>query len=182
MSELYCGNAWEWIASQPDKSVDVIITDPMYSDIMDMPALRRICKGHIIMFCDPRFRFFVPDEVALWMKPPSSKNTSRHLAHPFEEIIIERHGNVYNYDVYESANFNGVYYDILLEKRIHPFQKPISLIERLVAIYSMPGEIIFDPFFGSGAILKAAANLGRRTAGCESDLEYFEQYKEQVTA
>lgn len=166
--KTYNIDAWEYIKTVPDKSVNLILTDPLYDAVMDMGELRRICTGHIIMFCDPRFRFFIPDEVALWMKPPSSKNTSKHLAHPFEEIIIERHGDTYNYGL-ESANYGGIYYDILFEKRIHPFQKPQSLIERLIHIYSNENDVVFDPFFGSGPTLKAAERLGRRAVGCEKD-------------
>lgn len=168
MINIYNVDAWEYIAGLEDQSVDVVISDPIYNAEVNMDELRRICKGHIILFCDPRARFFQPDEVALWMKPPSSKNTTKHLAHPWEEILIERHGNTYNAGL-ESANYNGVYYDILLEKRTHPYQKPLSLMERLVAIYSNPGDMILDMFFGSGSTLKAAWNLGRDATGCEID-------------
>lgn len=161
-------DAWAYIAGMGDKSVDLILTDPMYKSSVNMDEFRRICKGHIIMFCDPRYRFFKPDEVALWMKPPSSKNTTKHLAHPWEEIIIERHGDVYNAD-WESANYNAVYYDVLSEKRVHPFQKPVSLLERLIHIFSLPGSLVFDPFAGSGSTLAAAENQGRRGLGCEND-------------
>jgi len=162
-------NCWEFIKTLKDKSVDAIITDPLYWDKnLNMDELRRICKGHIIMFCDPRHRFFVPDEVAIWKKPESSKNSSKHLSCFFEEILIERHGNVYNHDL-ESVNYTGIYYDTLLETRWHPYQKPLSLMERLVRIYTMPNDLVFDPFCGSGTTLIAAEKHGRRTLGCEYD-------------
>lgn len=175
MITTYNINAWVHIANMEDKSVDLILSDPLYKDDVNMVELERVCKGHIILFCDPRHRFFevtFNDEVALWMKPPSSKNTSKHLAHPFEEILIKRQGYTYNAE-YESANYNGVYYDILFEKRKHPFQKPASLIERLLAIYSNPGDTVFDPFFGSGATLRAAEKLGRSAIGCEINPDYY---------
>jgi DNA modification methylase len=160
-------NAYEYMQTVDDKAFDVIITDPPYDDFLNMDELRRVCKGHIIAFCDPRFRFFVPDEVMLWIKPQSSKNTKKHLAHTWEEILVEQHGNTYNYDGLESANFGGIYYDMLLEKRVHKSQKPLSLMERLVRIYSNPNDLIFDPFAGSGTTLKAAEIHGRRAVGCE---------------
>lgn len=178
ITEVHHTDAWKHIAAMPDNSVSAIITDPMYKDTVNMPELLRVCSGNIVMFCDPRYRFFAPDEVALWMKPPSSKNTSRHLAHPWEEILILRRGaDVYNADL-ESANYNGIYYDILQGKRDHPFEKPATLCERLVHIYTNPGDIVFDPFFGSGAILKAAAKLGRRALGCEMDAGHFSKFVE----
>lgn len=173
MIRKYNQDAWEYIKSVPDKMFNAIITDPLYDATMDMEELRRICSGHIIMFCDPRFRFFKPDEVALWMKPPSSKNTTKHLAHPWEEIIIERHGDTFNRKGFDSANYNGVYYDILLEERRHPYQKPLSLLKRLISIYTNPGDLILDPFFGSGSTLEAAELLGRNSIGCEIDSARF---------
>lgn len=165
--EVVRGNCWEFIKTLEDNFVDTIITDPMYDDKnINMDELRRICKGHIIMFCDPRHRFFEPDEVAIWKKPESSKNNSKHLSCFFEEILIERHGNIYNHDL-ESVNYTGIYYDTLLEARKHPFQKPISLMERLIRIYSNPNDLVFDPFCGSESTLKAALRQGRRGLGCE---------------
>jgi DNA modification methylase len=49
--KLYNENAWDVIATLPDKSVNAIITDPMYYDVLNMDELRRVCSGHIIMFC-----------------------------------------------------------------------------------------------------------------------------------
>jgi len=164
-------DAWEYMKTLDDKHFDVIITDPLYDDTLDMDELRRVCAGHIIAFCDPRHRFFEPDEVAIWKKPESSKNSSKHLSCFIEEILIERHGDVYNHNL-ESSNYTGIYYDILCEKRTHPFQKPLSLMERLVKIYSNPNDLIFDPFAGSGTTIKAALNCGRRAEGCEIDPQH----------
>lgn len=163
---LHICDAWEFMKNCEDNRFDAIITDPPYYAELDMDELRRVCKGHIIMFCDPRHRFFDPDEVAVWMKPISSKNTTKHLGRFFEEIIIERHGDTYNADL-ESSNYTGIYHDALLEKRVHPFQKPISLMERLIRIYTKPNDLIFDPFAGSGSTLDAAVNQGRQAIGCE---------------
>ena len=166
MNIHYQTDAWNFMASQPDGFCDVIISDPPYDADVNMDELRRICKGHIVLFCDPRNRFFVPDEVAIWKKPESSKNTTRHLSCFFEEILIERHGNTYNHDL-EPINYSGIYYDALLEKRVHPHQKPLTLMERLVRIYSNPGNLIYDPFAGSGSTLIAAEKHGRRAIGTE---------------
>ena len=177
MSNIIYVDAWEHIKTMRDNSVDLILTDPPYKDkkkrqfVLDMNELRRICRGHIISFCDPRFRFFIPDEVAVWKKPESSKNASKHLSCFFEEILVERHGNIYNYGL-ESANYNGFYYDMLCEKRIHPHQKPLSLLGRIIKIYSEPNALVFDPFAGSGSTISAALLCGRRGLGCEIDTKW----------
>jgi len=60
----------------------------------------------------------------------------------------------------------------MAEKTDHPTQKPEALLERLVAASSNPGELIVDPFAGSGTALVVADRLGRRWAGADSDPRY----------
>ena len=54
----------------------------------------------------------------------------------------------------------------------HPTTKPVELIARMIANSSRTGEIIFDPFLGSGTTLVAAHQLGRIGFGCEIDAGY----------
>jgi DNA modification methylase len=55
--------------------------------------------------------------------------------------------------------------------RYHEWQKPMELIERLIRNSSNPGDLVFDPFAGSGTTLLAAAKLGRKAIGCDIDPE-----------
>jgi DNA modification methylase len=55
---------------------------------------------------------------------------------------------------------------------LHPTQKPIELIGRLIANSSRAGELVYDPFFGSGSTLVAAHQLGRIGYGVEIDAGY----------
>lgn len=56
----------------------------------------------------------------------------------------------------------------------HPCQLPIPLMERLILMCSDEGDIIYDPFMGTGATAVAALNLGRRYLGSEISPEYCE--------
>ena len=56
----------------------------------------------------------------------------------------------------------------------HPTQKPIELVRRLVRSFSQPGNLILDPFAGSGTTLRAAADEGRRAIGYEAREDYCE--------
>jgi site-specific DNA-methyltransferase (adenine-specific) len=55
------------------------------------------------------------------------------------------------------------------ELRAHPHHKPLYSLEPLVRAYSRPGQLVLDPFAGSGSIAAAALRLGRRVACIEID-------------
>jgi DNA modification methylase len=57
--------------------------------------------------------------------------------------------------------------------RIHPTQKPIELIERIVKASSNAGDTVLDPFMGSGTTAIACSNLNRRCIGFELDESYW---------
>ncbi len=48
------------------------------------------------------------------------------------------------------------------EKTGYPTQKPVKVLERIVRVHSDPGDLVVDPFAGSGTTGEAAARLGRR--------------------
>lgn len=60
------------------------------------------------------------------------------------------------------------------ESGLHPAQKPIKLIEALIDLVTIPGQLVVDPFAGSGTTLAAAKSLGRYYIGFESDERYAE--------
>lgn len=51
--------------------------------------------------------------------------------------------------------------------KVHPTQKPIAVLERLIEIFTDPGDVVIDPVAGSGSTLIAARNLGRNSYGFE---------------
>ncbi len=54
----------------------------------------------------------------------------------------------------------------------HPAPYPIELAERLIRMFSFAGDVVLDPFAGTGSTLIAAANAGRNSIGIELDPEY----------
>ena len=58
------------------------------------------------------------------------------------------------------------------EKLGYPTQKPVALLERILLASSNEGDVVLDPFCGSGTTLVVAEQLGRRWLGCELDPEY----------
>ena len=68
------------------------------------------------------------------------------------------------------------------EKRIHPTQKPLPLLEWLLNKYTKYGDLILDPFMGSGTTAVACHKLKRRYIGFELDEEYFNLANERLDA
>jgi site-specific DNA-methyltransferase (adenine-specific) len=62
----------------------------------------------------------------------------------------------------------------------HPCQMPVGLLARIILACSKPGEIILDPFAGSGTTLVAAARLGRRWTGVELSDQYAANATERI--
>jgi hypothetical protein len=58
------------------------------------------------------------------------------------------------------------------EKRVHPTQKPVALAEWCFETYGTVGDVVFDPFLGSGMSVIAATKTARRVLGCELSAEY----------
>ncbi|MFZ2097478.1 MAG: DNA methyltransferase [Anaerolineales bacterium] len=57
-------------------------------------------------------------------------------------------------------------------EKAHPTQKPEALLERVILSSSCPGDIVLDPFFGSGTTGAVAKKLGRHWIGIEAEPEY----------
>ena len=73
-------------------------------------------------------------------------------------------------DVWSDINF----YE---ENRIHPTQKPQKLLDRIIKASSNEGDLILDPFLGSGNTIKSCIKLKRNYIGMEMSPEYFNSIK-----
>ncbi|MEX2454176.1 MAG: site-specific DNA-methyltransferase [Rhodospirillaceae bacterium] len=65
-------------------------------------------------------------------------------------------------------------------KKAHPTQKPEALIYRVLLSSTNPGDVILDPFLGSGTTATVAKKMGRRFIGIERDAEYAEVAVERI--
>jgi site-specific DNA-methyltransferase (adenine-specific) len=64
----------------------------------------------------------------------------------------------------------------------HPTQKPLALLERLIGACTKPGDIVLDPFTGSGTTGVAAVGLGRSFIGFETNPEYSKLARKRIRA
>ena len=145
--------------------------------------------------------FKVLNEI-IWFKPNGSPNLSgRRLAATHETLIwaCKSSSNKYtfNYDLLKAGDFPG---DVLKspgkqmrsvwsipttpksEKTFgkHPTQKPLTLMNRVIAGFSNPGDLVLDPFMGSGSTGLSALSLGRSFVGIELDDSYYNLAKSRM--
>lgn len=64
--------------------------------------------------------------------------------------------------------------------KIHPNQKPIKLLQRLIEIFTDVGDIVIDPCAGSGSTLRAAYTLGRSAYGFEISKEFYRKAQTEM--
>lgn len=188
---LHRGDCLEYMKSMPDKSVDAVITDPPYgigwsghnastltwSSIENdsgMLNIRSILSMDCLVIsfganCYPeqlphRGRWICWDKRIV-------EKADRMLGSPFELAWINKtsgfdrmyrvmHGGVVNAD---GGN----------AQRVHPTQKPVVLLKRIILDYTEESDTIFDPFMGSGTTGVACVQTGRNFIGCEIDPGYF---------
>lgn len=64
--------------------------------------------------------------------------------------------------------------------KIHPTQKPVKLLKRLIEIFTDEGDIVIDPCAGSGTTLRACMELNRRSYGFEIDKNFYQRAKSEM--
>jgi site-specific DNA-methyltransferase (adenine-specific) len=70
--------------------------------------------------------------------------------------------------------WNGVLRDTEIGYHVHPTQKPVALMAWIIQRWTKPGDVILDPYMGSGPVLRAAKDNGRKAIGIEIEESYCE--------
>lgn len=64
--------------------------------------------------------------------------------------------------------------------KIHPAQKPMSVIKKLIEVFTDPGDVVIDPVAGSGSTLRAAREMGRSSYGFEVSKDFYKRAVEEM--
>lgn len=64
--------------------------------------------------------------------------------------------------------------------KIHPTQKPVGVLKRLIEIFTDDGDVVIDPCAGSGSTLRAAHELGRNSYGFEVNTKFYREAMEKM--
>ena len=194
---IYNEDCIEGMKKLPDNSIDLVITDPPYgtktnpresfmvgefSNIMPLvlPELHRLLKPDGAFYCFTSWtvmsdwllryqQYFKLQNIIIWDKEKHSGcYSSQSWQFTWEGIFFGIKGKrpIYDYmpDVIRS-NEKG---------RRHAMQKPVDIIEKLLKASSQKGDLILDPFIGSGTTGVACVNLDRHYIGFEINKEYYD--------
>lgn len=179
----------------PDKSIDLILTDPPYGKKADRGTNgfgaaknRRYAGGWDGMIPPPELfkeMFRVARNLIIFggnyfghLLPPSNcwifwdKKGDVAFQNPFAdgELIYTTFKKPVKRIIFKQQGFITDSKD----KRYHPTQKPTELVQMLIEQFSEPGQLICDPFLGSGTTAVAAVKADRHYIGWEIDPGYFQ--------
>lgn len=127
--------------------------------------------------------FYIINDI-VWVKPnpPPSMHHSKFCG-ATETIIFARKGDKHFFDYEKAKKLNGgkqaknvLYYSVTDDdgERLHPTQKPARLWEHLLLVATKPGDIVLDPFLGSGTTIKVCRQHGRIGYGFELSDKYID--------
>jgi len=199
-----CDSLTAMVALRPSRERIVIITDPPYgigaSNKTFLRQGKQTGKSMAVSGLDYEASEWDAerlDDVYIAMLKYVSKNQIIFGGNYYGKIL----GDTRSYIVWDKDNGDNLYADCELawtsfdkavrkikhkwhgmlqqnmgekEKRLHPTQKPLPIMQWIVENYITPADIIVDPFMGSGTTLVAAKSLGRKAIGMEINKAYCE--------
>lgn len=134
----------------------------------------------------PEYAFY-PDEVRVARKPGSHMRVERDAeGRPVQVKRDARTGKVYRYPVHEGKIPEDYWTDIETlnrsdrERTGYPTQKPEALLERIMRATTRPGDLVVDPFCGSGTTAVVARRLGRRFLVADASAEAVRLTRERL--
>ena len=200
---LIHGDCLEHMRAMPAGSVDAVVTDPPYgtktnqrdgwmvgelSNVMPLvlPEIHRVLKGDGAFYCFTSWtmmsdwllryqQYFKLQNIIIWDKQRHSGcYSSNAWQYTWEGIFFGIKGSrkvrEYQRDVIQSTE----------KGKRRAMQKPVDVIEKLLLASTDVGQIVLDPFMGSGTTGVACVNLKRDFIGIEINEEYFAMAQKRI--
>lgn len=108
-----------------------------------------------------------------WNCKPDMRAVGQAYKNPTDKRIAKRIADGKTARLYDWWEINQVK-NVSKKDNPHPCPIPYALAERIILITTKPGDLVIDPFAGSGTVLLAAKNTGRDYLGFEIDQKYYE--------
>lgn len=206
---LMQGDCLSLMTTMSDNSVDMILCDIPYGEVNQVSSglrlldrgkadscdidlkkmiseFNRICKGSMYVFCGTEqisqlvnhFKSFgLTTRVGVWEKTnPSPMNGTRLWISGLEFCVFARKAK----STFNEHCKKAVWQFPSGRSKIHPTQKPLALMERLILASSNKGDTVLDNTMGSGTTGVACLNTERNFIGMEMDAEYFEIARDRI--
>lgn len=164
---------------------------PQYTKILNK-------NGSMIIFCSYRYLSYIigvleseccnmiVKDVIIWQKSnPMPRNINRRYVQDMEFAIwaVQKKAK-WVFNKLPDVSYNRAFFVTNTvagkEKLGHPTQKSLELMKKLILIHTNQGELILDPFMGSGSTGAAAIELKRNFIGVEMDPKYFQIAKTRL--
>jgi site-specific DNA-methyltransferase (adenine-specific)/modification methylase len=202
--KLLLGDCLELMKDIPDKSIDLVLTDPPYNaknigfnsrkyaeGIMQLPEKEydRFCKewsreafriGKAVVFTPGivnQWRYPKSEWVACWIKWAACSFNHYGGFNAWEPILLYgKNVSKLGYDVFIENTLN---FTKGIEKN-HPCPKPLNLMLKLIKAFSKEGQTILDPMMGSGTTGVACVKMKRNFVGIEKVRQYYNDSKKRI--
>lgn len=210
MNRLIHGDSVAVLKGLPDACVDLVCTDPPYGNdapygrggrtilgdanplvgLLALSETYRLLRRNrcCVFFLDAkhlpfidlfvrRYTRFCVREYVVWDKRIMGMGSAFRKQHELV-VVLEKGKPAYN----SRAIPNVLGCPRAVARQEHPHQKPVPLIQTLIAHTTKPGDVVLDPFLGSGTTALAAVALGRRYIGIERDKRYVQLARSRIAA
>ncbi len=172
-----------YLAAMPDKSVDVVITDPPYPNglglfseflidgIAGLYLAAKKAKRSVIFFWSPLVDppqpppGFFRTATHIWHKPDGKTSIRYETIHVWSRDYKRQPYRVFDIPILEFSTRKDW-------QETHPTQKPVRLMRYLIEQHTQEGDVILDPFAGTGTTGVAARQLKRHYVLIETNKEY----------
>jgi len=193
--ELYCGDGVNLLDKLPNKFVDFIWTDPPYNVNKDyddydddMPEneymewvsqwtfdIKRVSGSFAIY--PPKFKLrefwnLMPDQHLLICAWSPMGVPRGGFIHQYIPLLVPSKPLTKIQDHWWNVQVPGMGYFYREKKYNHPGQTSLDITQRVILAFTHPGDLVLDPFGGSGTTAEACVNLGRRCILIEQSLKY----------
>jgi site-specific DNA-methyltransferase (adenine-specific) len=175
----------------PDQSVDVTLTDPPYPNRMRL-FTDSIVDGYAGLYLACRktknYVVFFWSNDKIPQAPPGWYEVARHIWHKPDCKSITHYENIIVWARDWKRKISRVWsipildYRSLRDWKPHPTQKPVRLIRYLLEMYSKEGDIVLDPFVGTGTTAVACKQMKRDFIAIDNNQEYANIAKERLTS
>jgi adenine-specific DNA-methyltransferase len=197
INEVFQGDCTRVLKQLPDGFVDLVVTDPPYGVRYQDSKGRKIANdgdlSSILGAFTDLYRVLKPDSVCIsfygwgqvdaffrawrragfrpvghivWVKEYASRTRYVHYRHEQAYVLAKGSPKMPEQPIDDIQPW------VYSGNQDHPTQKAVRILTPIIEAFSQPGQLVLDPFAGSGSTLVAAAISGRRYLGVELEQNY----------